>query len=163
MRTLVALACLFLAACANYGAGLVPGQSAESDVEAAMGAPTAIRDSANGERTLWYSKLPFGRENWAARLDGNGTLLSFVQRLTERYMAQLRPNVMTTNDVFELLGPPYRETKLPLKDRMVWEYPVRIPPNLQTLYVEFSPDGVLREAYRLFDETREDFLFGFGR
>ncbi|MGE5639751.1 MAG: hypothetical protein ACM30H_06610 [Clostridia bacterium] len=163
MRILLAL--LFLsgvAGCANYGAGLVPGQATESDVVVAMGQPTAVKDSANGDRTLWYSKLPFGRENWAARLDAHGTLVSFDQRLTERYMAQLKPNVMTTNDVFELLGPPYRESKMPLKDRAVWEYPVRIAPNLQTLYVEFSSDGVLRDAYRLYDETREDFFFGFG-
>lgn len=163
MRILALAALLGLAACADYGAGLVPGQSTESDVQAAMGQPTAVQDSANGERTLWYSKLPFGRENWAARLDARGTLVSFDQRLTEQYMARLKPNVMTTQDVFELLGPPYRESRLPLKDRIAWEYPVRIPPNLQTLYVQFSSDGVLREAFRLYDETREDFFFGFGR
>jgi hypothetical protein len=163
MRILLVLLILAgLAGCASYGAGLVPGQSTESDVEAAMGPPTAVKDSAGGERTLWYSKLPFGRENWAARLDAQGALVSFEQRLTEPYLARLKPNAMNMDDVFELLGPPYRQSRLPLKDRVAWEYPVRIPPNLKTLYVQFSSDGVLREAFQLYDETREDWFFGFG-
>ena len=164
MRALFILAALLLVGgCASYGAALVPGQSTESDVVAALGEPTAVKDAANGDRTLWYSKLPFGRESYAARLDPRGTLLSFDQRLTEANFARLKPGTSTADDVFELLGPPWRRFKYPLKDLEAWEYPIRTWPEPQTLYVDVSPDGVVRSVYKLFDRDRSDFPeFGFG-
>jgi hypothetical protein len=152
-----------LAGCAHwhYGAELVPGQSSITDVETLMGEPTAVKQTKGGETILWYSKLPFGRENYAARIDSGGTLVSFEQRLSDPYIAKLQPNVSTTDDLFDILGPPFRRFKYPLKDIEAWEYPLRTPPEPMTLYVEVSPDGVVRSLYKLHDRFRPrgDVLF----
>jgi hypothetical protein len=142
--------------CASYsGAGLVPGQSSVEDVRAAMGEPTLVRELREGGEILWYSKLPNGRESYAARIDRDGTLVSIEQRLTPEHIAKLRPNESTGDDVLDILGPPYRRFKFPLKDRESWEYPLWTLPDQQTLYVELSPDNVVRAVYQLHDRDTQ--------
>jgi hypothetical protein len=147
------------AGCASYsGAGLVPGRSMIEDVRAAMGEPTTVRQLADGDQVLWYSKLPYGRESYAARIAPDGTLVSLEQRLTAENIAKLRPNESVADDVLDILGPPSRRFKFPFKDRESWEYQLRTSPDLQTLYVEFSPDNVVRAVYQLHDrDTRHRF------
>jgi outer membrane protein assembly factor BamE (lipoprotein component of BamABCDE complex) len=149
-----------LAGCSGYGGGLVPGQSSIEDVRAAMGEPTMVRNLPDGDQVLWYSKLPYGRESYAARIAPDGTLVSFEQRLTPENIAKLRPNESTADDVLDILGPPYRRFQFPFKDRASWEYQLWTTPERQTLYVEFSPDNVVRAVYRLYDrDTRRGFPF----
>jgi hypothetical protein len=151
------LVVLLLAGCA-YGKGLMPGESTIEQVKASMGEPTMVREYADGAQTLWYSKLPYGRENWAAVVDKNGILVSFDQRLTDAYIAKLQPDRSTANDVLDLLGPPYRRMKFPYKDVEAWQYPLWTSPEMQTLYLEVSPDSVVRKVYRLYDrDTRLPF------
>jgi len=163
----LAVVFLLVGGCAQYGAGLVPGQSSEMDVETVLGEPTAVKKTAGGETILWYSKLPYGRESYAARIDPRGTLLSFEQRLTDANIAKLRPNASTADDVMEVLGPPWRTFKFPLKEIESWEYPVRTGPEPETLFVEVSPDFVVRAIYKLHDRDRRNglslggFSFGF--
>ena len=146
--------------CASYsGAGLVPGQSSVEDVKAAMGEPTLVRELPEGDEILWYSKLPNGRESYAALIDRDGTLVSIEQRLAPRHIARLRPNESTGEDVLDILGPPYRRFKFPLKDRESWEYPLWTTPDKQTLYVELSPDNVVRAVYQLHDRDTRFRLF----
>lgn len=160
---LVSLAVLLSGCAAGYsGAGLVPGQSMVEDVEAAMGEPTAVKDTAGGERVLWYSKLPNGRESYAARIDPQGRLISIEQRLTQENIAKLQPNVSTTDDLFDLLGPPYRIFKYPLKDLEAWEYQLRTSPELKTLYVDVSPDHIVRQVYQLHDRDMRGGRIGMG-
>jgi hypothetical protein len=154
---------LLVSGCASYsGAGLVPGQSMVEDVQAVMGEPTAVKDTKDGERVLWYSKLPNGRESYAARIDPNGVLVSLEQRLTEENVAKLQPNVTTSDELFDLLGPPYRRFKYPLKDLEAWEYQLRTSPELRTLYVDVSPDHVVRNVYQLHDRDMRGGRLGMG-
>lgn len=37
-----------------------------------------VRELSDGDRVLWYSKLPYGRESYAARIDPDGTLISLA-------------------------------------------------------------------------------------
>ncbi|MBV8030083.1 MAG: hypothetical protein JO035_01090 [Betaproteobacteria bacterium] len=157
---LCGLAAAVLAGCASYGAGLTPGQSSLTDVETIMGQPTAVTEEPGGGQTLWYSKLPYGRENYAARIDPRGTLVALEQTLTPQNIAKIRPNVSTTADLMEILGPPYRQFKFPLKDRVAWEYPLRTSPELQTLFVEVTPDFIVRDVYALHDRDRCGFSIG---
>jgi len=143
-----------LAGCAQYGAGLTPGQSSEVDVETLMGQPTAVKETKTGERILWYSKLPYGRASYAAVIDPRGTLVALEQRLADPFIAQVKPNVSTADDVMDILGPPYRRWKYPMKDLEAWEYPVRLGPEPETLFVDVSPDFVVRAVYRLHDRDR---------
>src|SRR4030088_1823185 len=100
-------AAVLIAGCASYsGRGLEPGQSTIEDVEAVMGSPTLVRESADGENTLLSPRLPLGRESFAARIDRDGTLVSLDQRLTAQNIARLRPNQSTADDGLDILGPP---------------------------------------------------------
>ena len=162
-RNWLVLCAALAAGCANYGAGLIPGQSVVEDVKAAMGEPALVRVLPDGDQILWYPKLPYGRESWAARIDPDGTLVSFEQRLVPQFISRIKPNRSTAGEVLDTLGPPYRRFKHPFKDRESWEYPLWPAPEPRTLYVDFSPDNVVREVYELYDrDTRRGFLFGFG-
>jgi hypothetical protein len=160
------LAAVLAAGCAgaHYGAGLVPGESSIDDVRASMGEPTVVHELDDGGEMWWYSKLPNGRENYAAHIDPDGWLVSFEQRLKPEFIARLRPNESTAADVFATLGPPYRKFKHPAKDRESWEYPLWTTPDTQTLFVDLSSDLVVREVYQLYDRDRgrSGLFFGFG-
>jgi len=142
---------LLAAACAHYGADLVPGSSTIEQVKGSMGQPTLVRQYSDGTEALWYSKLPYGRQNWAAVLDKDGILVSFDQRLTERYIQQSRPNASTADNVLDLLGPPFRRTPFPFKNAEAWEYQLPTTPEYQTLYVEIGQDSVVKSFYKLYD------------
>lgn len=147
------------AGCASYsGHGLVPGQSTAQDVIGVMGRPALERSGPGGERVLWYPRLPFGRESYAARIDAQGRLVSIEQRLAPHVVARLRPGQSTAEDVLDLIGPPYDVYQFPRMQREVWEYQLRTPPSHKNLYVQLSPDRVVREIYQLHDLEAEAFF-----
>jgi hypothetical protein len=151
-----------LGGCATYsGSGLVPGQSTVQDVEAAMGEPALVREAPGGGQVLWYPRLPFGRESFAAHIDADGTLVSIEQRLDPQYIARLVPGKSTAEDVLDTLGPPYKIYQYPRKQREAWEYQLRTPPENKNLYVQLSPDRVVREVFQLNERDLDWPLFPF--
>lgn len=160
----------FLAGCAGYGGrGLAPGQSTEADVRALMGEPAMVREAPDGGTVLWYPRLPYGRESFAARVGKDGRLVSLEQRLTEANVARLVPNQSSREHVLDTLGPPYRIYDFPNLERKVWEYQMQgLPMVLPILYVQLSEDGVVREVFQLDERSRRPdppgrgLGFGFG-
>ena len=146
--------CLFVVAvagCASFsGRNLQPGVSTTADVERAMGRPVERRQAANGETQLWYPH-PFGKVSYAARIAPDGKLIGVEQRLTEQNIATIQPNRTTLAQVRDLLGPPDSSVEFPRMQREVWTYPVFSRPQHKELYVQFSPDGVVREYYVVID------------
>jgi hypothetical protein len=154
---------LWLAACASFsGHNLEPGVSTVADVQATMGAPALVRDAPNGEKVYWYPRLPFGRQSFAARIAPDGKLVAIEQRLSDEHIRKLKPNESTAEDVLDILGPPSDVYRYPRQQRETWEYPLRKPPQSRSLYVQMSPDKVVREVYELDDRTL-DLLPGFSR
>jgi hypothetical protein len=150
---------LFLSACAGYsGHGLVPGQSTVSEVEATMGAPAMVREAPGGEKVYWYPRLPFGRESYAARIAPDGRLVAIEQRLSAEHIAKIRPNETTAEQVLDILGPPSDVYRYPRQQREAWEYPLRKPPQQRSLYVQMSPDKVVREVFELEDRAFDPFM-----
>jgi hypothetical protein len=150
---------LFLAGCASYsGHSLAPGQSTVAEVEAVMGKPALVREAGDGEKVYWYPRFPFGRESFAARISPEGRLVSVEQRLSPQYIGKIRPNESTQEDVLDLIGPPSEVYRYPRQQREAWEYPLRKPPNSRSLYVQLSPDKVVREVYELEDAAFDPFL-----
>jgi hypothetical protein len=150
---------LLLAGCAGYsGHDLVPGQSTVSDIEATMGAPAMVREAANGEKVYWYPRLPLGRESYAARVAPDGRLIAIEQRLSAEHIAKIRPNETTSEQVLDILGPPSDVYRYPRQQREAWEYPLRKPPQQRSLYVQMSPDKVVREVYELEDRAFDPFM-----
>lgn len=152
MRALVAIAAAaVLSACAGGltglggAAGLKPGAT-EAEVEKAMG-PSVDRRQKGGEITRYYSRLPHGRQMYAARFGADGKLIAIEQRLTEDNAAKLKPHVTRADQVRELLGPPHRVMRYPLQKRDVWEYPMIAFGAPKVLHVEFGPDQLLHDIH----------------
>jgi len=141
-----------LAGCASYdGRGLVPGQSTEKDVLAVMGTPAERRAGPGGETVLWYPRLPYGRASYAARVAPDGKLIAVEQRLTEENLEHLHKGKMTDQQVRDLLGPPNKINQFPRMQREIWTYQMPAVTEWKVLYVQFSPDHVLREYYYMDD------------
>jgi hypothetical protein len=152
------LVVLLLAGCAGYsGHGLQPGASG-AEVEATMGKPALVREAANGEKVWWYPRFPYGRESFAARIAADGRLVAIEQRLTPQNIARIVPNRSTQEEVLDVLGPPSEVYRYPRQQREAWEYPLRKPPQSRSLYVQLSPDKVVREVYELEDRAFDPFL-----
>jgi hypothetical protein len=168
MRTLIAIVCLAsISACASYsGTGLEPGKSTGQDVEAVMGKPAAVREMPNGETVLWYPRLPYGGQSFAARIGADGRLIAIEQRLADEYISRIKPNVSSADDVLDLIGPPYRSYPLERMQREAWEYQLLPQPVPFILYVQLSPDHIVREVFQIQDPAslrdRRGFGFGFG-
>lgn len=154
LRHCVLLALAAMAAgCASYdGRSLVPGQSSAKDVEALMGPPAERLTVAGGDSVWFYPRNPFGVETYAVRLTPQGVLREIDQRLTVANVSRLIPGVSTSAQVRELLGPPWRITRMDRQQRDVWQYRMDNGFYIEhNLFVQYSADGVVREVLMLRD------------
>ena len=120
-----------------------------------MGAP-AERRRVGSENWLYYSRQPFGRRTYVARLSPEGRLVAVEQRLTDDNVAKIIPNTMRAEQVRELLGPPWSAVRYASLDRDIWTWHmVRYGnPGVATqLNVQMSPDGVVREVLMLNEDA----------
>ena len=158
MKACLAAAALaaILSACASFdGRGLMPGQSTAQEVEALMGPSHAVRQQPNGERWVYYSREPFGRAIYLARIGPGGVLVAIEQTLTDLNIDRIEKGKWTREEVANLLGPPSRVTKFPRNGRESWEYfyrPNGVTGSPMVLYVTFAPEGTVYEIDRL-DES----------
>lgn len=143
---------LALSGCASFdGRGLVAGQSSATDVERVMGAPAEKRQ-VGAETWYFYSRQPYGRVMYVARVAPDGRLLALEQRLTDASVAKIIPNTTRAQEVRDLLGPPYTAVGFPRMERDTWTWWMRRygDPGIPVeLVVQMSPDGVVREVYIL--------------
>ena len=148
----VSLLALCLGACASYdGRGLIPGQSGAADVEALMGRPAERIVNAAGETVWFYPHAPAGRDTFAVRMRPDGTLIAIEQRLVKQNLARVVPGRTTAKEVREFFGPPYQIWRGPVTHREVWDYPMLVDNRMMNFFVDFSDDGIVREAYLLHD------------
>ena len=157
MKALPALLAIpLLAGCAGFsGRGLVPGQSSAQDVEALMGPVTEVRGLPGGGSLRYYSREPYGREIYVARIGADGKLRGIEQRLDWVNVHAVREG-MRAEEVRERLGPPFEVTRWPRQQRDVWEYPYRhAVRERRVLFVQFSYDGVVREVIERHDYDRD--------
>jgi hypothetical protein len=138
---------LLLAGCAGFsGRGLVPGQSTEQEVEALMGPAADVRKSASGDTLRYYSREPYGRHIYVATIGADSKLRSLADSLTEENVARLRIGASRDEDVRTLIGPAYRVDQFPAMQREIWTYKMYSGTFPKDLYVQFSPDRVVREV-----------------
>lgn len=155
--TAAALAlCVFAAGCASIdGRGLVPGVSTSSEVEALMGSPALRLEREDGGSVWYFSRLPYGREIYAATFGADRVMKSIEPRLTRANIARLELNATTREQVRELIGPPYRSARAAFKPLDVWEYPWLEITDKRILWISFSDDGVAREIIEMRDFSAE--------
>jgi hypothetical protein len=144
---LTAVLALLLAGCASYdGSGLVPGKSTGPEIQAAMGTPSE-REAVGGETVWWYPRGRF--HTYAVRVGSDGVLKGIEQRWTVENVANVVPNAWTKKEVHALFGPPYMVSSLPRMQREVWEYQLLEVDFKWKMWVQFSPDGVVREVVKM--------------
>ena len=117
-----------------------------------MGPSADRRQQPGGETVRYYSRLPAGRAMYAARFGADGKLIAIEQRLTRENVEKLVPKQSTTEDVRDLLGPPYRVNHYPRLSRQVWLYPMLEGAARYTLNVDFTADSRVYEV-KLYDEV----------
>jgi hypothetical protein len=162
----VALLAALLAGCAGYsGFTLEPGRSTLAEVESVMGVPFERRAQPSGETWLYYPRQPFGREVYVARIGAGGALIAVEQRLNDETLAKIVRGSTTSEEVRNLLGPPYTATRMARMQRDVWEYYAHRHENRlwpTRLYVQFSYEGVVREVMQLDDYQDRPLFPGIG-
>jgi hypothetical protein len=150
------LAAALLSACASYsGSSLVAAKSTAAEVEALMGQPAERVEKPGGGSVLYYPRGPAGRETYAVSIGADGKVQAVEQRLTDANIARLVLGTTTAREVRELFGPPATTTRFPRLQRDVWEYhmdPISMP---YLLLVQFSYDGIVREAFKMKDYSVE--------
>jgi hypothetical protein len=148
MRLLFPILALgLLSGCAGFsGRGLVAGQSTEQEVETLMGPAADVRKAPGGDTLRYYSREPYGRHIYLASIGIDGKLRSLNDTLTEENVARLRAGASRDEDVREIVGPPYRIDQFPQMQREVWTYKMYSGTFPKDLYVQFSPDRVVREV-----------------
>jgi hypothetical protein len=156
VKLTTALAALLLCAgCASYdGRSLAPGEATENDIVKLMGQPTETRQRANGDKALYYSHLPYGRETFVLTTGADGKLKGREQVLNTGNIKRIQAGV-TAEQVRDLLGPPYRMTRAALKPVEVWEYPWMVGEDKRVLWVAVAADGVVREVTDMHDLSAE--------
>ncbi len=138
------------AGCAWYdGRNLRPGASSAAEIEATMGRPAEKLPGPAGESVWYYPRGPLGWHTYAVRVGPDGVLRGIEQRLTVENVKLIQPDKTTAREVKELLGPPISVSRLPLKPREVWEYQFLEVEFKWNLWVQFSPDGVVREVLQM--------------
>lgn len=150
------LAAGLLSGCASYsGSSLVADKSTAAEVEALMGKPAERVEKPGGGSILYYPRGPAGRETYAVSIGADGKVHAVEQRLTDANIAKLVPGTTTAREVRELFGPPLTTQRLPRLQRDIWEYPMdnRGMPHL--LLVQLSPDGIVREVFKMKDYNAE--------
>ena len=153
----LAVVTVLLAGCASYsGSSLVAGQSSAKDVEALMGEPAARVTVEGGDAVWFYSRQPFGRETYAVRLSSAGLVRSVEQVLTVDNLKKITVGATSARQLRELLGPPWRVSRLDRVQREVWEYTMLNSAGAEYfLYVQLSPDGIVRETILMKDYSKE--------
>jgi hypothetical protein len=125
-----------------------------SRVEAQLGPAADKRVHSDGETLYYYPRQPHGLAMYVARVDKDGRLIAMEQRLTDDNVARLERGKTRADDVRDLLGPPWKVWPYPRMQREIWEYRMAIGSAgsvPQGLYVQVSPDSIVREVYVLND------------
>ncbi len=149
---LVAVAAAGLAGCAAFQLP-EPGTTV-SQVEGRMGPAADKRVHSDGETWYYYPRQPHGLMMYVARVDKDGRLLAIEQRLTDENVAKIEKGKTRADEVRDLLGPPWKVWPFPRMQRDIWEYRMAIGSAgsvPQGLYVQVSPDSIVREVYVLND------------
>jgi hypothetical protein len=116
-----------------------------------MGAP-ADKRQVGAETWYYYPRQPYGRQTFVARFTPEGRLIAVEPRLNPETIAKIVPNTTRSEQVRDLLGPPWQSTRHERLDRNVWTWLVYrwgTPGFHARLHVQMSPDGVVREVYVL--------------
>ena len=157
MKRILALAGgVLLAGCATYdGGSLVPGVSTAAQAEALMGPSAQQLSLPNGDRAIYFSRLPYGRAVFVVTVGPDGVMKSIEQRLTRENLAKIVASAWTKKEVRDLFGPPGESVRYARLQREVWSYRYYPDHQRRIIHVQFSDDAVVREVMDMIDPEDE--------
>jgi len=153
MKNAAALIALLLAALVAGCGGarsLVPGQSTEADVRAAMGAPRDTRTEANGDLIWEYPTGPEGFDNYSVRMGPDRKVKEVTQLVTEAQLEKIVVGKSTRDDVRRILGRPAMETVYHVGPTWYWRH-LKGGTQPGYLVVTFNPDGTVGTKISIID------------
>ena len=148
-----ALIMLFFATLVAGCAGprsLVPGQSTEADVRAAMGAPKETRTDSNGDLIWEYPTGPEGMTNYSVRMGADRKVKSVTQLVSEEQLDKIVVGKTTRDEVRRLLGRPALETVYHVGPTWYWRH-LKGGTQPGYLVVTFNPDGTVSSKISIID------------
>jgi outer membrane protein assembly factor BamE (lipoprotein component of BamABCDE complex) len=156
MRIATLLPVLLAALLAGCGSAmLVPGQSTQSDVRAALGAPTDTRKDRNGDDVWDYAGGQEGPESWRVRIGADGKVKEVTQLVTEDRLLSIVPGSSTRDEVRDVLGRPGEQRVMGVGETWMWRY--ETAGGLRGhLVVSFNSDGTVRERGTVMDALKYD-------
>ena len=146
--------CLLLAGCVAPG-GLVPQQSTNVDVRAALGNPTDVRFDRNGDELWEYTGGAEGHGSYLVRIGADGKVKEVMQIVTQERLLGVVPGKTTKQEVRELLGRPAEERMTGVGETWSWRY-VADGGLRGHLFVSFNPDSTVRERGTVIDAINYD-------
>jgi hypothetical protein len=118
-----------------------------------MGAPTATRAEANGDRVWEYARGAAGFHTYMVRMGPDGKFKELTQVLTEERLARIVPGKTTLAEVRQLLGTPSFEDRYGIGLTWSWRYKKGdVHPGY--LVVTFNPDDTVRDKIAILDHPR---------
>ena len=120
--TLIVLSLAALVAGCGSARSLVPGQSTEADVRAAMGAPRDTRTEANGDLIWEYPTGPEGFTTYAVRMGSDRRVKEVTQLVTEEQLEKIVVGKSTRDDVRRILGRPAVDTVYHVGSTWYWRF-----------------------------------------
>lgn len=129
---------------------LVPGQSTEADVRAAMGAPRDTRTDPNGDLIWEYPTGPEGMTTYAVRMGPDRRVKEVTQLVSEEQLDKIVVGKTTRAEVRQLLGRPALETVYHVGPTWYWRH-LKGGTQPGHLVVTFNPDGTVSSKISIID------------
>lgn len=148
--TLTMFFCAVLLGGCGGARSLVPGQSTDADVRAAMGAPKDTR--ADGADQVWeYPTGPEGVTNYAVRLGPDKRVKSVTQLVSEEQLEKIVVGKSSKSEVRQLLGRPAEETVYYVGPTWYWRF-LRNGISPGFLVVTFDQSGTATSKIAIIDQ-----------
>jgi len=120
----VALASVFMAACAGYsGSNLNPGISTMSEIVASMGEPAMVWKNPDGTEQLAYPRGPAGTQTFMVYVGPDGKLQRIEGVLDMAHFAKIQEGI-SKEQVLRIIGPsgPLWTQTYPRSNTLAWSW-----------------------------------------
>ena len=142
-RGVMCAATLCLASLSAAAANLPSAGASAAQVQATMGAPTAVRSTVAGQELWEYAEKPFPYETYILVFSKGGNLKTIHQVINDKTFARIKPGI-TQESVRKLLGTPWRTTYLADdaddEDADILEYRGHDARGTYKFHIEFGAD-----------------------
>jgi hypothetical protein len=119
----------------------------KSEVESALGRPTASLPLPDGGSRLQYSGQPFVQSVWNADFDAGGKLVHVDQMMSDDSFSRIVSGKWKQADVLRDFGPPAETYTYKLQNETAWMYRYFTHGGFKAaMFVYFDPAGTVKRT-----------------